>query len=123
MKPKIVKANALNEYFTRERCFITENYSSTDNTISVARAKVAPGITTAKHHLEEVNEIYLITNGEGEVEIGALEPTNVGVGDLIIIPAGTSQRITNIGKDDLLFYCICTPRFNSTCYFDEKAKK
>ena len=67
MKPKIVKANSLKENPTQERCFITENYSAED--ISIAQARVKPGITTLAHHLIGVNEIYLITSGEGQADI------------------------------------------------------
>jgi len=120
MEPKIVKANSLNEFSTAERCFIAENYSS--NCISVARARVQPGVTTVAHHLKGVDEIYLVTSGRGKVNVGDLEPTEVGAGDVIVIPAGTSQRITNIGKADLVFYCICTPKFTANCYCDEETE-
>ena len=120
MEPKIVKAISLTEFFTPERCFIAENYSS--NGISIARARVKPGVTTVAHHLKGVDEIYLVTNGKGKVTVGDLEPTKVDVGDLIVIPAGTSQKITNIGKTDLVFYCICTPKFTANCYCDEEAE-
>jgi mannose-6-phosphate isomerase-like protein (cupin superfamily) len=121
MKPKIVKANSLRENPTLERCLITENYSAEN--ISIAQARVKPGITTLAHHLIGVNEIYLITTGEGQVDVGDLQPTKVTSGDLIVIPAGCSQRISNIGKTDLLFYCICTPKFTSECYCDEEGAK
>jgi hypothetical protein len=26
------------------------------------------------------------------------------------------QRIANTGTDDLVFYCICSPRFTQECY-------
>ena len=120
MEPKIVKASSLTEFFTPERCFIAENYSS--NGISVARARVKPGVTTVAHHLKGVDEIYLVTGGEGKVTVGDLEPAKVGVGDLIVIPAGASQKITNIGKTDLVFYCICIPRFTANCYCGEEAE-
>ena len=90
MKPKIVKANSLTEDPTYERCFIAENYSS-DN-ISVARARVKPGVTTVAHHLSGVKEIYLIASGQGKVEVGDLQPTEVVEGDVIVIPAGTSKE-------------------------------
>jgi mannose-6-phosphate isomerase-like protein (cupin superfamily) len=121
MKQKIVKANSLNESSTAERCFIAENYSSKG--ISVACARVQPGVTTVAHHLNGVDEIYLVTSGQGKVTVGDLEPAEVGVGDVVVIPAGTSQRITNIGKADLVFYCICTPKFTINCYCDEEADK
>lgn len=118
MKPKIVKANSLKETPTVEHCLITENYSNEE--VSIAQARVKPGITTLPHHLNSVNEIYLITSGEGQVDVGDLQSTKVSAGDLIVIPAGTSQRISNIGKNDLVFYCICTPKFTSECYCSEQ---
>ena len=118
MQPKIVKANSLREKPTLERCFITENYSVEN--ISIAQARVKPGITTLAHHLIGVNEIYLIISGKGQVDVGDLEPTKVTSGDLIVIPAGCSQRISNIGTTDLVFYCVCTPKFTAECYCDEE---
>jgi mannose-6-phosphate isomerase-like protein (cupin superfamily) len=121
MKPKIVKAKSLKECSTTERCSIAENYS--DDAVSIARARVKPGVTTVAHHLKEATEIYLVTRGRGKVNIGDLQPTEVATGDVVVIPAGTSQKITNLGKTDLVFYCICTPRFTSECYCNEEAEK
>ncbi len=118
-----MKANSLKEYLTPERCYIAENWGSLeDEKVSIARAIVEPGVTTKVHHLEGVQEIYLIAKGKGKVNVGDLEPTEVNEGDTVIIPAGTSQRIKNIGKTDLVFYCICTPRFTANCYRDEEVK-
>ena len=125
MKPKIVKATSLKEFLTPERCFIVENWglvSSGDKKVSIARARVEPGVTTRAHHLEGIQEIYLIAKGKGIVQIGGLEATEVAEGDAVIIPEGTSQKITNMGKTDLVFYCICTPAFTQDCYRDEEAK-
>lgn len=116
MDPRIVKANLLKEVLTPERCFIAENYHSADEKVSVAQARVKPGVTTLTHHLEGIEEIYIITKGKGIVNVGNIRPTKVDVGDVVIIPAGASQSITNIGKNDLVFYCICTPRFTPNCY-------
>ena len=33
------------------------------------------------------------------------------VGDAVVIPAGTPQRIANIGAGISIFYCVCSPRF------------
>lgn len=124
MKPKIVKASSLNEYLSAERCFLVENYGSNDGRVSIARARVKPGVTTVAHHLEGIEEIYIITEGEGIMEIDKLEPAEVSVGDVIVIPDGVSQRIKNTGISDLVFYCVCTPRFIEKCYFsDEEPQK
>jgi mannose-6-phosphate isomerase-like protein (cupin superfamily) len=120
MKPLIIKANSLNMTLTPERCFIAENYGSNDGKVSIAIATVKPGVTTVAHHLEGIEEIYIITQGTGIIDIKDLEPTKVTVGDVIVIPAGTSQRIKNVGDCDLVFYCVCTPRFIQKQYFSDE---
>lgn len=119
--PKIVKANSLKPYLTPERCYIAENYSDPD--VSVAVATVKPGVTTRAHHLEGIQEIYIITAGEGKVVFGDSKPTHVAAGDVIVIPEGASQKITNTGKTDLTFYCVCTPRFTQDRYFDDEPQE
>ena len=122
MHPKIVKASNLKEYLTPERCYIFENcgISTGDGKVSIARARVDPGVSTKAHHLKGIQEIYLITKGKGRVQVGNLQATDVTEGDVVIIPADTSQKITNTDKTDLIFYCICTPAFTQSCYFDEE---
>jgi mannose-6-phosphate isomerase-like protein (cupin superfamily) len=125
MKPTIVKADSLKEYLTPEHCFIFENWglvSAGDNAVSIARARVEAGVTTKAHHLDGVQEIYLITQGKGKVQISNMEPAIVAEGDVVVIPSGVSQKITNIGENDLIFYCICTPAFTPQCYHDDEAE-
>ncbi len=114
MQPRIIKAEAIREIRSLERCFIAENWSS--QKLSIARATVKPGDTTVLHHLEGVDEIYLIVEGRGRVNVGKLEPAGVEKGDTVFIPSDTSQQIKNTGEKDLVFYCICTPRFIQDCY-------
>ena len=121
MQPKIVKAKSLRETLTPEQCFICENWSS--KKVSIARARVKSGFTTKAHHLVGVDEIYLIIKGKGKVKIGKLEPTEVKARDTVFIPAGVSQQITNISKSDLIFYCICTPKFTAKCYCDDETNQ
>jgi mannose-6-phosphate isomerase-like protein (cupin superfamily) len=47
--------------------------------------------------------------------VGGVEAA-VRPGDVVVIPAGESQSIANTGAVDLVFYCICTPRFTPECY-------
>jgi mannose-6-phosphate isomerase-like protein (cupin superfamily) len=124
MKPRIVKARLLKEHLTPERCYLYENWGSADDAqVSIARARVKPGVATKAHHLEGVQEIYLIAKGKGKVNIDGLESAEVEEGDVVVIPPGVSQRITNIGKTDLLFYCICTPSFTQNCCHDDENHK
>lgn len=104
------------EFPTRERCFVRElvNKPSVPGA-SVAECRVEPGVTTELHRLS-VAEWYLLRRGEGLMEVGGEEPFRVGPGDIVSIPAGVSQRIRNTSDDDLVFDCLCVPRFTPDCY-------
>ena len=119
MKEHVAKLNLDDEYYTEERCFITEvSNSGEDPGISIVRARVAPGVTTAWHRLQGTVERYAIISGEGRVEVGTESPHLVGPGDVVLIPPLCPQRISNTGRDDLVFFAICTPRFQNECYED-----
>ena len=117
MQPQISRANSSKEFFTPERCFILETWNSPDDGLmSIARARVEPGVTTQWHALDGVTERYIIFEGRGKMEVGDLPPADVGPSDTVFVPAGVRQRITNPGQSDLVFFCICTPRFFPECY-------
>lgn len=104
------------EFWTRERCFIREIVNSPDiQDFSLAETRVEPGVTTELHKLS-VNEWYIILAGEGQMEVGDRPTYAVATGDVVAIPADTSQRIHNSGDTDLLFQCVCLPRFTPDCY-------
>jgi mannose-6-phosphate isomerase-like protein (cupin superfamily) len=112
MKEFLIKANEKKEFYTEEGCFILEMWNvPEDGEVSIARARVRPGVTTVRHRLKGTAERYVIMKGTGLVEVGDLPPAEVGPGDVVIIPPKTPQRITNTGSGDLIFLCICTPRF------------
>jgi mannose-6-phosphate isomerase-like protein (cupin superfamily) len=100
------------EFWFDEGCFIVEIHNRDDDEgCSIARARVAPGATTALHVLDATIERYVILEGEGRVEIAGYPPETVRTLDVVTIPAGATQRITNTGTTDLVFLCVCTPRF------------
>lgn len=112
MKVDVKHASSCHEYSTEERCFITEiSNSDNDPDLSIALARVEPGVTTAWHSLIDTAERYLIVSGQGLAEVGDLAPQALATGDALLIPAGVKQRIKNTGNADLLFYALCTPRF------------
>ena len=114
----IRKKNPLKEFWTEERCYITEllNEPQSPN-ISIALARVEIDTTTQLHSLRGVQETYIIKKGLGLLEIDD-EQISVKENDTILIEANRSQRITNVGNCDLEFYCICTPRFYPECYIN-----
>ena len=105
------------EFWTDERCFITECLNSEEvPEFSLAVARVKPSVTTQLHSLRNIKEIYIIRKGTGLVLVGKKE-VEVSIGDSVIIPANTPQRITNLSdSEDLEFYCHCSPRFVPTAY-------
>lgn len=116
MKASIHRSDPSQEFFTDERCHILEHLNGKGYPFSLAQARVEPGITTMLHALRDVHEAYYIVSGEGLMEVGTELTDKVGSGDVVYIPAGEAQRITNIGTEDLIFLCICTPRFVVECY-------
>jgi mannose-6-phosphate isomerase-like protein (cupin superfamily) len=117
MPPKIHKFVSDEEFATDELCFITEVLNDESSPeLSVARARVEPGVTTAWHRLTGTAERYLIFSGSGRMETEGIEPADVCAGDVVCIPPDTAQRITNTGAEDLIFFAVCTPRFTPECY-------
>ena len=117
MRAEIKRINSITEFDTAERCFIKEvSNNSNDQEVSIAQARVAPGVTTAWHKLKAVTERYIIVSGQAQVEIEGLEATDVVEGDVVLIPAYTAQRISNTGQSDLIFFAVCSPRFTDECY-------
>ena len=107
------------EFYTPERCYIIELSNTPDDPgASIARARVASGVTTRRHRLKGVTERYVILEGAGLAEVEGLAPQKVGPGDVVIIPPSCPQRITSIGPGDLIFLAVCTPRFQPGCYED-----
>ena len=84
--------------------------------LSVARARVQPGVTTSWHVLDGIAERYLILEGRGRVEVGRHLSEDVGPFDIVLIPQGEHQRIRNIGDGDLVFLAMCTPPFEHAAY-------
>ena len=112
LQPEWRRTPASAEYFTKERCHILELSNTADDPhVSVARARVEPGISTAAHRVHGTVERYVVLQGEGIATVEGMAPVRVQVGDVVVIPAGASQFVHNTGAEDLIFLCVCTPRF------------
>ena len=117
MLPAIHRPDLKTEFLTAERCWILESWNdASDGSVSIARARVTPGVTTQWHRLRGVDERYVVVAGSGLMRTGALVARKVGPGDIVVIPANAPQQITNNGVTDLIFYCICTPPFTPGSY-------
>lgn len=115
----IFKTNIEKEYFTDELCYIIEILNENIHpNLSIARARIEPGVTTKIHKLIDTVEYYYIIEGKGEVYLGNDFIKEIEVGDVVMIEPMMNQSIKNIGENDLIFICICTPRFENRNYIE-----
>ncbi|MCU7834146.1 MAG: cupin domain-containing protein [gamma proteobacterium symbiont of Taylorina sp.] len=113
----ITQFNANAQFSTTERCDINELLNSPlDSDCSIAQASVAPGIVTQLHAVKNTIERYVILAGEGRVFINDQPPEIVKKFDVICIPENVPQKIENTSQTELIFLCICTPRFEQKNY-------
>lgn len=104
------------EAWTTERCFISEIINDDAwPELSLARCRVEPGVTTERHELS-VLEFYIVERGHGRMRLGDNPPFDIGPGDTVTIPRHAPQSVTNSGDSDLVFLCLCSPRFSQDCY-------
>ena len=107
------------EYFTAEGCHIIEvmNTAEQEN-VSIARARVEPGVKTRVHYLIDTYENYYIQQGRGLVFLDFAPGVEVLPGDIVAIRPAQRQSIENIGNEDLIFLCVCSPRFRQENYVE-----
>jgi len=119
MTSTIRKINPQLEYYFVEGCFILELSNTPDDPdLSIARARVRPGVTTRLHRLHKITERYVILEGMGMLSVDGEAARPVGPGDVVIIPPDSPQQISNTGRVDLVFLALCTPRFVPGAYED-----
>jgi mannose-6-phosphate isomerase-like protein (cupin superfamily) len=83
---------------------------------SLAEASLAPGRSTQRHYHRASEEIYVVLEGEGEVEIDG-EVRRVRPGEAALIPAGAWHEIT--AASELRFLCCCAPPYSDADTFFE----
>jgi mannose-6-phosphate isomerase-like protein (cupin superfamily) len=76
---------------------------------SLAEASLASGAATQRHYHARSEEIYLIVEGGGELEVDG-ERQDVGPGDAILIPAGAWHQL-RAGADGARLLCCCVPPY------------
>lgn len=114
-RPKISQAHKQEQWFD-ERCFIRELVNTPEiAAFSLAKTRVEAGVTTQLHTLD-VHEWYVIQSGSGSMEVDGDAWFDVAPGDVIPIAAHVPQRIHNTGDADLIFDCVCLPRFTPEGY-------
>jgi mannose-6-phosphate isomerase-like protein (cupin superfamily) len=74
---------------------------------SLAIAEVEPHQSSYRHRLKQT-EVYYVLAGSGLMHIDE-ETQRIGVGDAVVIPAGTAQWIENPDDQVLRFAALVSP--------------
>ncbi|HEX4747290.1 MAG TPA: cupin domain-containing protein [Gaiellaceae bacterium] len=83
---------------------------------SLAEASLDPGASTRRHYHASSEEIYLLVEGGGELEVDG-ERRSVAAGDAVVIPPGASHRLTAGDRGARLLCCCVPPYSDEDTYF------
>ena len=92
----------------RLRELVHPDRDSADVPYSLAVAYVEPGASTATHRLTEEDELYYFVEGSGSMRV-ADRTYEVAAGDMIVVPRGRSQALTNTGSERLRWLNVVSP--------------
>jgi mannose-6-phosphate isomerase-like protein (cupin superfamily) len=85
---------------------------------SLAEATLAPDQSTRRHYHAKTEEIYVVLDGEGEMEVDG-ERRRIGPGDAILIPPAARHEIRADHAMELRFLCCCAPPYRDEDTFLE----
>lgn len=57
---------------------------------------------------DDVDQVVAIVDGSAEAVLDDV-PTQIGGGDLVLVPAGTKHNVRNVGTGDLKLYTVYAP--------------
>ena len=77
---------------------------------SLAEATLAPGQSTQRHYHRLSEEIYLIVEGGGRLDVDG-EARDVLTGDAILIPPGAWHTLV-AGAEGARLLCCCVPPYS-----------
>jgi quercetin dioxygenase-like cupin family protein len=77
---------------------------------SLAEAQLVPGQATQRHYHARSEEIYLLTEGGGSLEIDG-ESREIAAGDAALIPPGAWHELV-AGPDGARLLCMCAPPYS-----------
>jgi mannose-6-phosphate isomerase-like protein (cupin superfamily) len=85
---------------------------------SLAEAWLEGGQATERHYHAASEELYVLLDGSGEMEVDG-ERALVGPGDAVLIPPGARHQITATAEAPLRFLCCCAPPYShDDTFFD-----
>jgi len=96
--------------------FMLDKRTAMQTELAVTWVVVKPGGRQILHH-HEPEQVYVIVQGIGEMQVGA-EKQVVRTGDLVYIPSKFEHGIVNTGDDKLVYVSAATPPFDLTEAYD-----
>jgi len=73
--------------------------------LNVSMTILHPGKATLGHEHEDKDEVYIVVDGRGELQLDE-KRFGVETGDIILIKGGQFHRVFNTTDEDLVFICI-----------------
>jgi mannose-6-phosphate isomerase-like protein (cupin superfamily) len=104
---ELVSYAALQPFTTKDGSTIREYLHTSVQ--SLAEATLEPGQATDRHYHRRAEEIYLIVEGGGRLEVDG-EEREVGPGDAILIPPRAWHQLTS-GPARTRLLCCCVPPY------------
>jgi quercetin dioxygenase-like cupin family protein len=104
---EIARRSALEPFTTKDGSTIREYLHTAAQ--SLAEATLAPGQGTQRHYHRQAEEIYLIVEGDGTLEVDG-ETAAVVPGDAILIPPGAWHELV-AGSEGVRLLCCCVPPY------------
>ena len=101
-------------FVTKDGSTIREYFHSEAQ--SLAEASLGPAQATQRHYHAASEEIYLIVEGGGELEVDG-ERREVSAGDAILIAPGAWHELTAGAKGVRLLCCCVPPYSDGDTYF------
>jgi mannose-6-phosphate isomerase-like protein (cupin superfamily) len=95
-------------FVTKDGSTIREYFHTAEQ--SLAEASLEPGAATQRHYHARSEEIYLIVQGGGELEVDG-ERRQVGAGDAILIPAAAWHELI-ANQEGVTLLCCCVPPYS-----------
>ncbi len=95
-------------FVTKDGSTIREYFHTGEQ--SLAEASLEPGAATQRHFHARSEEIYLIVEGGGELEVDG-DRRQVAPGDAILIPPNAWHGLT-AGRQGVTLLCCCVPPYS-----------
>ncbi len=84
---------------------------------SLAEASLEPRQSTQRHYHARTEEIYLVTSGDGTLEVDGAS-CEVSAGDAVLIPPGAWHELV-AGAEGARLLCMCAPPYShDDTFFD-----